>query len=72
LSGLQLSYFAHDGWRFAWYPILAFYFFAGLVLVGAWVIRTTTGKGGLGALRGLQEGRRGAPGPTHEDKGKQI
>lgn len=48
LEGLELSLFAHDGWRWVWIALLIFYGFAGVVGLCLQLAKLVTGKLGAG------------------------
>lgn len=47
-SGLQLSMFAHDHWKWFWIPVLSFYGLAGVVMGVVSLVKLATGKFGAG------------------------
>ena len=64
LVGLQLSFEARDGWRWFWYPMLGIWFFAGLALVVARVVKFAAGKVGAGGLLPKNQALGQAAGPS--------
>jgi len=50
LSGLELSLYAHDSWRFVWISLLVFYGFAGVVLMAVRAGQLLAGKLGAGVV----------------------
>lgn len=68
LSGLQLSFFAHDGWRWVWIPILILYFFVGCVLGLLGIGRVVAGKS-AGWISRVGAGTSKPAHPAETDKG---
>lgn len=67
LSGLELSLFARDGWRWVWIPMLVLYGFVGVGLCLAGLLKLAAGKLGAGIGTKGGKGLSAIPAPRKDE-----
>jgi len=67
LSGLEMSAYTHDGWRWLWIPLLVFYGIAGAAFGLLGLAKLVAGKVGAGGASLFPAGRGHSPAPHKEE-----